>query len=468
MNKIQNLISTLFGIDKQHSAKLKEVAEAYLNTIEEPGYRRISERDIKGLDMLTRDKQLKIVFNLYLTNPFAKTIIDTINDFIFGDGFTYDIEVDGDIAKSKIKQVKKILDDFWKNNKMDLRLEKKGIDLSLNGMLILPVFVNNHGGEVRLGFVDPKNLDRVITNGMNVEEIQALRLKGLTNNGSKELKVININETAIKSETYGMLDGECFFFSINNVSNQPEGISDLLVSADMVDMLGQLLFNILKHSEMSYRVDEHVILTGFKDDEIKQWKLQNPRPKSGARYVTNEKVQINAITPDIKANNSAEIVRLFKNIVLLSKRMPEMWFADGGNTNLATAVEQGTAIFKMLKSKQQYWIYILEEILTFVLHQAYIHKKEGLSLSKDEILNKIKIRINVPEFEVKNLDKVSDSVNKIADFLSKGMEKSWISEETAGTIFRSLTDLFGYAIDESTEKEKINLVKKLKSPNFNG
>jgi len=455
MNILQRAISKVTGFDKFLDLRLKQVSEAYVNTLEEPGFRKITERELKGLDMITRDKQLKIVFNLYLTNPFAKTIIDTINDFVFGDGFNYDVIAPDGTPKYKVEQSKKILDDFWNKNKLDLRLEKKGLDLSLNGMLIQPVFINEHGGEVRLGFVDPQNLDTVNADPMNIEEIQSVKLKGVMSGQPKTLEVIKINESNVQSESYGLLEGECFFFAINNVSNQPEGISDLLVSADTVDMLGQLLFNILKHSEMSYRTVEHVTLEGFSDEQINAWKSKNPRPKAGARYVTNEKVKIEEKTPDIKANNSAEIVRLFKNIVLLSKRLPEHWFADGGNTNLATAVEQGTAIFRMLKNRQQYWVYILEQILTFVLHQAYIKKKEGFNVTKEDLLNKLKVKIIVPEFETKNLEKVSDSINKIADFLDKAVTAGHMTKETAGKIYRGLCDLFGYDVDEKTESQKL-------------
>ena len=109
----------------------------------------------------------------------------------------------------------------------------------------------------------------------------------------------------------------------------------------------------------------------------------------------------------------------------------------------------------MLKNRQQYWVYILEQILSYVLHQAFINKKEGFSLTKEDLLNNIKVKIIVPEFETKNLDKIATSVNDIADFLKKGIDNKMISPETAGKIYRGLTELFGYTIKEDNELEKL-------------
>jgi len=448
--KLQSYLRKLLGVKTGETLGIM--------TDDEPGYIRITQRDIKGLNMITRDRQLMIVFSLYLKNPFAKAIIDTINDFVFGDGFSYDIVASSDkFPKYKIEQALSVLDNFWFKNNLDLRLEKKGIDLSLNGMLCLPAFVNKQNGEVKLGFVEPLNINKVIYNELNVEDIIAIELKSLTNYQNRQLKVIKINDTDIFSDSYGLLDGECFYFSINNVSNQPEGVSDLLVCADIIDMTESLIFNILKHSEASYEYYQDITLIGANEEQIKKWKKENPRiiDNEARRLVHNDKVKMEYKSPDIKANNSAEIIRTFKNLILLSKRLPEYWFTEGGNTNLATAVEQGTSVFRFLKARQQYWVYILEQILTFVLHQAFIYKKEGFSLTKDDLINNIKIKIIVPEFETKNLEKVAPAIDKITDFLIKGVDNNFITKDEAGKIYRTLPELFGYTVDEAFEAAKL-------------
>ena len=454
MNSLQKFLAkTFLGLNERDLERLSEGAIEYPDG--NYGWKRITEKDAKGLDIITRDNQLKICFKLYLTNPLAKAMIDTINDYVFGNGFKYDVKgIDNKLSDEKLDEARAILDRFWKVNKFDLRLKKKGTDLALNGMLALPVFTNDINGEVKLGFVDPLNIKKIHTNALNVEEITAIELKGLNKQDLiKKAVLLKEDKDSLYDADFGLMDGEMFYFAVNNVSNQPEGVSDLLVTADMVDMFSQLLFNILKHTELHYLYFEDVELTGYNDAQIVDWKRKNPVGKPGSRFVHNDKVKKNLITPDIKAHDSSEIVRLFKNIALMSKRFPEHWFADGGNTNLATAVEQGAPIHKLMEERQEYWKYILTDLLTFPLHKAF-NKKEGFSLTKDD-LNNVEININAPEIETKNLTKAAEGVSKITKLLRDAVNGKWISQETAGKMFRTYCDILGYNVTDETEIELI-------------
>ncbi len=452
MNKIQKLIADkILGLNEEQLMKLNEAQTGI--DLDEYDYRRISDTNTKGLNPIARDRQLEIVYALFLKNGLAKRILEIRNDFIFGDGFKYAVTGSG-ISDDKINQAKEVIDEFWEVNRMDLRFEKKGFDLSLNGMLILPVFINKINGQVKLGFIDPKNVDKVITNPLNVEDIFRIKLKGFgaLSQKLKSLSVIRLNENP-KDSNYGLLDGECFYFAINNVSNQPEGVSDLLGSADWLDMLDQMLFNTLQFVNALSKYFQDVELQGADEKRIEEWKKKNPVSQNLARFVHNDKVKFTVLTPNINNADPSEIVRLYKNIVLGSQGYPEHWFADGGNTNLATAVEQGTPIMRQLKNRQQYIIYILQTILRFALHKAY-GKREGFTLTKEE-LDRIVINIIAPEFERRDFNKIGEGLNKIGELLSQAEENKWLSKETSGRIFRSIVDIIGYDITEDDEVNKI-------------
>jgi hypothetical protein len=456
MNKVQHFIAKAFlGINEE---KLQRLTEAY--TSSEPDdylYRRLSDVNAKGLNPIARDRQLEIVYSLFLKNGLAKRILEIRNDFIFGDGFKYDI-AGKSLSEEKIKQAKEVIDEFWEVNKMDLRFEKKGFDLSLNGMLILPVFINKINGQIKLGFIDPKNVDKVITNPLNVEEIQQIKLKGISGI-TEQKKLLNVIQENLdpKSEYFGLLDGECFYFAINNVSNQPEGVSDLLASADWLDMLDQMLFNTLQFVNASSKYFQDVELTSADDKKIEEWKKKNPISQTLARFVHNDKVKFQVLSPKLNDSDPSEIVRLYKNIILGSQGYPEHWFADGGNTNLATATAQDTPIMRQLKNRQQYVIYILQTMLKFALHKAF-NKREGFTLTKEE-LQKIIINIIAPEFERKDFDKIGEGLKKIGELLQVAKQNKWLSQETSGKIFRSIVDIIGYDIVEEDEVSKIEKEK---------
>lgn len=453
MNKIQKLIADkVLGLKEEQIMKLSEAQTGI--DLDEYDYRRLSDINSKGLNPIARDRQLEIVYSLFLKNGLAKRILEIRNDFIFGDGFKYAVTGTG-LSDDKINQAKEVIDEFWEVNRMDLRFEKKGFDLSLNGMLILPVFINKINGQVKLGFIDPKNVDKVITNPLNVEDIVKIRLKGFDSIDlrSRTLSVIRLNENP-RNPNYGLLDGECFYFAINNVSNQPEGVSDLLGSADWLDMLDQMLFNTLQFVNVLSKYFQDVELHGADERKIEEWKKKNPVSQNLARFVHNDKVKFTVLTPNINNADPSEIVRLYKNIVLGSQGYPEHWFADGGNTNLATAVEQGTPVMRQLKNRQQYIIYILQTILRFALHMAY-SKREGFSLTKED-LDRVVINIIAPEFERRDFNKIGEGLNKIGELLAQAEENKWLSKETSGRIFRSMIDIIGYDI---TEEDEINKIK---------
>ncbi len=457
MNKLQKWASKLLGISEAIIT-----GDGYDNE----GWRNISQRSNKGLDMFTRDNQLRKVFVLFLKNPLAKAMLDTINDFVFGDGFAFDIvDKSGKLAEYKVDNIKKIIQKFWDNNLSEDRLEKKGIDLSLNGMLCLPTFVNEQNGEVNLGFIDPMNIQKVIANPLNVEDIQLIRMKRLDalGNGQKELKTVKsqTNVENLNSKTYGMLSGDCFFFTINNVSNQPEGVSDLLNSADMISDFETLTKSILQHAELSHLCFQKVTITGAGPKEVEAWKAANPIPEAGSRIVTNDSVKYELMMPDIKGIQISELVRIFKNLILMSKRLPEHWFSDGSNSNKATSVEMGTAIYTLIKKRQKLWIGILKKIFTYVCHQAIIAKM----IDKTDF-EKVEIKIIVPEFVTKDMKLASEALDKVSDFLNKGAAAGYITNETAGKVYRSLCVSIGYQIDEISEESRLTQIadEKAKKP----
>ena len=92
-------------------------------------------------------------------------------------------------------------------------------------------------------------------------------------------------------------------------------------------------------------------------------------------------------------------------------------------------------------------------MLRFILHKAY-NKRQGFNLTKDE-LEKVIINIITPEFERRDFEKIGEGLKRVSDVLEKAESRKWLSHETAGMIFRSIVDIIGYDIDETTELNKI-------------
>lgn len=451
LNFIQQAVAKVFRMNKFTEASSTSSGDKWV---------RLTDRDTKGLNLITKQRQLKLAFRMFTTNPMAKWIIKIINSFVCGDGFDYEVEIqDKKISEERkkvmVEECNEVLNRFWIANKLDLSLPKKFQDLSLNGALAMPVFVHPTDGSVKLGFVDPLNIDKVEVNPMNVEEIMQIKMLKAADGKPKILTGIkeDYNPEDLMLDQYGLLDGECFYFAVNNVTNQPEGISDLLNVLDYLDVQDQMLFSILENMKVRNVFVLDVELKGMDKTQMEAWEVENPMPTGPTRLVHNEEVVQTILSSNVQGSESHEMFRLVKNFILGAFGFPEHWYADGGNTNLATAVEQSTPTFQMLKERQQYVVFIIELILMFALHKAF-NKKQGFSLTRDE-LKSIVIKVKAPEFQTRNLQELTTAFNTLTDALLKGVTSGYITADSAGSAFRQFLSLTGFELDEQSEIIKI-------------
>jgi len=455
MNKLQKFIGKVFL--RLKDTELKILSESAIDQ-DEHLYRRYGGNNVKGLNPISRDRQLELAFTAYITDPIASFIIDVIIDYVCGDGFSYSFSVDKESGikpargEEIVKQVKSLIDEFWKKNRMNTRFEKKVLDQRINGMLILPVFVNSVNGAVRIGFIDPKNLDKVVTNELDVEDIQKVKLKGLNGSAPRFLDVVREDDNT-GSASFGMLTGETFYFAINNVSNQPEGVSDLIRNLDTIDVMKKVLFKVIKVIDVHLSYIQHVKVKGG-PAAIQKFKQDNPFTTDIQRLVTDTETEVDVFNPDLKALDITELIRMLKNFALGSQRIPEHWMGDGANTNLATSKEQDEPTMRKFRKIQQQVVFMLEFMFTFCIHQAILHKRAGFNVTMDELLH-LNIDVKRPELERRDFNKIGIGLSKLQEVLEKAVSARLLSQSTAQKMFISLCDIIGYDIDPDTEISQI-------------
>lgn len=445
----------MFLLDKIKSVFKSSPKLIESRTDEDYGFRSVRDNKAKGINGVARDEQLRMVFSLWIKNGFAKRIIELPAEFIFGDTlFQPTIKSNKNlIDNDTLIECENAVKEFILSNKLVEKFEKFYVDLSLNGMLLCPVNVNPINGKVKIGFIDPAHIDKVITNPYDITEITEVTLKNQFQGEQKILKVVTEEkENSEGLKTYKVLSGDCFYFSINNVSNQPEGVSDLLANIDFIELVSQLLYNVVDAVRLQNLFVIDVELAGMSDKEAAQWLKENPLPKKPSRFAHNEKVKQTMLSPGLRASDNSESVKLAKNFVLGNYSYPAMWFADGTDANRAIAVEQGTPIFKKLKKRQDFVVNMLKEIYMFVVQQAVL-KREGIILTQEQIKSLV-IEIAAPEIDTKNSTVITDSLVKLSDSLIKAVSSKWITAETAQITYITFLNNLGFNINIDSELEK--------------
>ncbi|MFQ5646262.1 MAG: hypothetical protein ACE5GM_04975 [bacterium] len=421
------------GLAKQIIGKLagnrEVVREAVgLTGVDKDDWKYRKLRNERDLNSFTHERMLKIAYHLYETNPMAHRIIEMTKDFVLGDGISY---------QADDPRTKELLDDFWNDsvNHWDLKQHQKVLELGLYGEQCYPVFVNRLSGRVRLGYLDPLHIDRVETDPDNCEQARQVITKG---SPGKKLQVIGLDEDP-ESPSCGRLVGDCFYFTVNKVSNATRGRSDLMALADWIDAYEQFLFNRLDRAALINAFVWDVKLEGMDEEGIRNWLKDNPAPKPGSIRAHNERITWNAVVPDLKGGDTSKEAHLIKNYILGGAGFPAHWFAEGGEINRATAKEMGEPTLKRLKTRQKQFKKMVEFMFRFVIDQ-------GVMAHRIKPEADLSFEVFLPEIMTKNLAVMSEVLEKVTRTLDLALGKEMISVEKAAGVLQETLKIAGYSL----------------------
>lgn len=407
-------------------------------------WRRLSDDKERDLTPYNHDRVQEISYFLYTANPLAHRIVEITKDFIIGDGCSYQADEQAD------EKVQQILDDFWNDstNQFNLKQHQKALELGIFGEQYYPVFVNDIDGHVKLGYIDPSFVKCVITNPKNVEQPIEIKLKDTSENEGKTFKIIRENED-LKSDELGLLKGEVFYFAINKVSNATRGRSDLAPLIDWLDAYDQFLINRAERSALINAFVWDVTMTGKTDKELRNYMKQHSTPpRPGSVRFHNEKVKWESVTPSLNADDATKEARMLKNFILGGAGLPEHWFADGGEANRATAAEMSEPILKRLKTRQNYFKYMLEYMGQFVIDQAIIAGQLKTDANTD-------FTVKMSDLSARDTKTLSTSLKEVVMSTTLAVQAGVMSKERATTLILLVAEGFGDKIDIKEELNKI-------------
>lgn len=410
--------------------------------LEQHQWRRLTGTGVRELPVATWQRQVEVCYWLWKVNPLGNWIIETLTALAAGKGFEYTAEND---------QVKELLDDFWFDavNRMDVKLEQKTRELFLYGLQCWPVFVAPQTGRVRLGMVDPAQISEVYADPHNAEVLIGVRVQSHDGTAARVMRTIltGETETVVSEQARAMREtfdgGECFLFSINRVSNDPYGTSDLFVIADWLQEYEDFVFQFAEKARKQNAFIWDVEMQGATDKECSELARKFPHQADGAVRVHNEKVKWTAVAPDLKALELSEAAAVFRNHILGAKSIPQHWYGGGGDVNRATASESNEPIKALVDSRQNLIKFILETIFTYVIRCAL--DAGYLRLPKGD--DPFAFAVQKPEPMERDVTKVSTAVRDLVTALSAAAAQNWVDQESAVKIFAFILALTGYELN---------------------
>jgi len=412
---------------------------------EDPAFRRItSPATLRDLNPLMHDRMLQVCYFLRVTTPFGKRIVEVITSYVVGKGVR---------VTAKDPAVQDVIDDFWKDevNHMDQTCRDWCDELTTFGELCIPLVVNPVSGKVRLGYIDPMNIDTIQFAEMKTQNtkvgisfayaVHVRREVGEKLGPPMEIvrRVDDPNNTG-----WGTLQGECFYFALNKAKSASRGFSELFSLADWIDVFDQMIFDFADKVRFLNSFVWHYTVEGADDKQTQKFKdqLTKEPPKQGGVQVTNEKVKIEAQTPDFKGEDMSAGAQMVKLYGLGGAGLPAWFFADGENANKAIAEEMSGPTGKKIQDRQNHLGECLTRVLDFVIEKAV--EAGVLSQAVDR-----SYRLEFPELAAKDLAKAGTTLGAVSTALATGVDEGWICNETAARAFHTVLGEIGVDIDDS-------------------
>lgn len=414
-----------------------------IHDIDEEDFRVVTQRPVRDLTQLKREKQLRLVWDEYLKNPLAFRAVEITKDFVIGDGITF---------KAREERVQMVLDEFWEDpvNAWDLKQFDRAKELGLYGEQIYPAHVDKESGRVRLSYIDPLQVTDVLTDPRNVEVPRKLLIGHASDHGltsfategeperERVLNVINVDDDP-NSPTHGKLVGDAFFFTINKVSNAVRGNSDLLSSLDWLDTYDSFLWGIHEGASEKMKVVWDVLVKGASETKIKELQKKYGRVKSGSVRVHNESVETTAISANLQTADLAEHAKLIKNHIASGVGLPPTWLAEGGDSNRSTAAEMGVPTTKRLRSRQIFFKNMLKFIFDFVIDQAIIAKRLKPDIDRRFV-------VLAPQVWAIDTQTTTASLLNATNSLQIAVDNGWIENDEASQLWRFIASQLGMSV----------------------
>lgn len=431
----------------ENTEPFREAAGAKIDD-DEDQWRSLTSDSKRDLSPLSQQRMADAALYLWDANLIANRIVELPLAYILGEG------VKLVAAEAELQPV---LDGFWDDpiNQMDAKLPRKLRELSLFGEQVWPAFVNDVDGSVRIGYIAPDRIQEVIVDPDNPEQpvgllvsrgsgLVALRYRVIIN-GPEE---VFTQKTRRLRDTFN--DGNVFYFTVNTLATTRRGRSDLRAPADWVDAYDQFLFGEIERYNFLRAFMWDVTLAGATPAQVEERARKITAPKPGSVRVHNDSEKWEAVTPDVKAGDTSEGARLFRNHVLGGATIPEHWFGGGGDVNRSTGESMGEPTFKTFSMRQRELKHMLESVGRFALRQHFIATK---GIEPDWRESKVKVMAVFPEMIPSDTTKYAAALGQVATACVIAMDAGLLGEEAAANLLAMVAGRLGYEVDVKKELE---------------
>jgi len=416
---------------------------------DEADWRPLTGDERRDLSPLSKARMREIAYYLWRANPLGNRTVELPLAYLLAEGIK--LVVEDEAAQGW-------LDAFWRDpiNKMGTNLPKMMRELAMYGEQCWPTFVNEISGAVRLGYLDPGMIATVLRDPDNGRQPIGVVTRRDAKGRVKKYRVIvnGIDDELFSKRTREIRandfrDGECFYFTVNDLQNG-DGHSDLLPLSDWIDGYDQFLFGELERTLSSRAFVWDVTLKGATPEEVNARAGKITPPKPASVRVHNDSEIWDTVSADLKASDSTEIGRLFRNHVLGGGTIPEHWYGGGSDVNRSTGDSMSEPTFKIFSMRQQVIKAILEEIGTYVVRSRLLAESGKEPDPADAAYH---VKAEFPEMVARDTTRYASALQQVVAAAVGASDRGLITEELAVRLIQSVASRLGVDFDAKAELE---------------
>lgn len=372
--------------------------------LEDVGWLRLT---FEGAQDFTRQGLAKIIELSRLMarkNPLINHAVDVTSGYVFGQGVSTQLEDD---------RLNDVWQDFWQNGKNKkvltghrARIENEQ-ELEVTGNLFYPLFTNISTGRVRVGSIPVEEIQDIITNPDNSkdpwyyrrvwsEQAIDLRRSGITSSKPREAFYPDMDyyPTARPPTFHGkdvMWESPVYHVKVGGSSHMKFGVPEVYPALDWARAVKEFLEDVATtHRALARFAWNLTTKGGVKGVAAVKAKLgtgisgspasaeTNPPPTVGSVFTQSEGVNMAPIKTAGMAPGGEE-GRGLRLMTAAGTGIPEtILFGDADVGNLATAKTLDRPTELKMRSRQELWTGIYQDLADYVLLQAVLTASGGL------------------------------------------------------------------------------------------
>jgi hypothetical protein len=290
-------------------------------------------------------------------NPMAWRIISTTVNFVIGEGI---------MITSPFPALNDFIQRFWlhRKNLMEQRLHSMCEELSRSGDLFVLLFRNPTDGMSYIRFVTKDQIQKIET-APNDWETELVFWEVAQPGEVQPRRWLSPDHP----EAFAA-DAVMLHYAVNRPMGALMGESDLTTIIPWLLRYSRMLEDRVR---LHWAARAFLYLVTVPSNKVDAKSAQYAAaPESGSIVVKDESETWETLTPSLQGADAGHDMKAVRTMIDAGSGLPPHWRGEGGDVNVATAEAMQGPPERFLMKRQQYFVYILEDLLT----QAFLRAVE--------------------------------------------------------------------------------------------